>query len=72
MVPLSSQEPTEIKEYHVKVDKVYNYMQKVRWANVHRICPISILRIDFGSPIGNVKGRVLDDISHAIKESSIR
>lgn len=72
VVPLSSQEPKEIKEYHVKIDKVYNYRTKIRWANVHRIRAISVLRVDFNSPVGDVKGSVMNNISAAIKESGIR
>ena len=72
VLPLSSQEPDEKKDYHVKVDKVYKYEPMTRWANILRIRDISIQRIDFESTIGDVKGKILDDISEAIKISGIR
>lgn len=72
VVPLSSQEPDEIRDFHVRVDKVYKFVSKIRWINIYRIKPISILRVDFTSPIGDVKGVVLDKISEAIQNCGIR
>jgi uncharacterized protein YifN (PemK superfamily) len=72
VIPLSSQEPVEKKDYHVKVDKVYKLEPMIRWVNVLRIKDISIHRIDFNSIVGNVRSTILDDISEAIKISGVR
>lgn len=63
VAPLSSREPTEKKDYNVKVEKVYGLKNMVRWTNVLKICNISIQRVDTTASIGNVKGKVLDDIT---------
>ena len=71
VVPLSSQEPEEKKPYHVIIEKVYNFRNMVRWANVLRIQNVSLQRVDFNASIGNVKGEVLNSINDAIKISHI-
>lgn len=71
VVPLSSQEPEKKKSYHVKIEKVYNFKNMVRWANVLRIQNVSLQRVDFNASIGNVKGGILDSINDAINNSHI-
>lgn len=71
VIPLSSQEPSEKKDYHVKIDKVYNFKNMVRWTNVLKIQNVSIQRVDFTASIGNVKGDVLNEINEALKKSHI-
>lgn len=71
VVPLSSQEPDEKKTYHVKIEKVYNFKNIVRWVNVLKIQNVSLQRVDFNASIGNIKGNVLDGINDAIKISHI-
>lgn len=74
VIPLSSQEPVGKKDYHVEVkkDKLYNLPKIDRWANIHRIMPISIKRIDFTSPNGDVKKEILNEISKSIEKSGIK
>lgn len=72
VVPLSSQEPEEIKDYHVKINKVYGFKNMVRWTNVLKIINISIQRVDFTSSVGNVKGYVLNKINDAIEKNRIK
>jgi len=71
VIPLSSQEPSEKKEYHVKIEKVYGFKNMVRWTNVLKLQNVSIQRVDFNSSIGNIKGSVLNDINDALKKSHI-
>lgn len=71
VVPLSSQEPEEKKPYQVKIEKVYNFKNMARWANVLKIQNVSLQRVDFDASIGNVKGEVLNNINDAIKISHI-
>lgn len=71
VVPLSSQEPNEKKDYHVKVDKVYGFKNMVRWTNVLKLQNVSIQRVDTTASIGNVKGNVLNDINDALKKCHI-
>lgn len=71
VIPLSSKEPEEKKPYHVKIDKVYNFKNMVRWVNILKIQNVSLQRVDFDASIGNVKGKVLDSINDAIKISHI-
>lgn len=68
VIPLSSQEPLVKKPYHVKIEKVYNYEDKTRWASVTNLRPISVYRVDLSAQIGSVKGKVLDDIQKALKD----
>lgn len=72
VIPLSSQEPLEKKDYHVKVNNVYSLPKKIRWANIHRMTPISIFRIDFNSPHGTVNKPVMDAISEAINKCGVK
>lgn len=71
VVPLSSQEPNIKKNYHVKVDRVYGFTKMVRWTNVLKLQSVSVQRVDTSASIGNVKGKVLDDINAALKKSHI-
>ncbi|MBR5598229.1 MAG: type II toxin-antitoxin system PemK/MazF family toxin [Lachnospiraceae bacterium] len=71
VVPLSSQEPSVKKDYHVKVEKVYGFKNMVRWTNVLTLQNVSIQRIDTNASIGNVKGKVLNDINEALKKCHI-
>lgn len=71
VVPLSSQEPSEKKDYHVKIDKVYGFKDMIRWTNVLKLQNVSIQRVDTSASIGNVKGTVLNDINSALKTSHI-
>ncbi len=71
VVPLSSQEPNEKKDYHVKVEKVYGFRNMVRWTNVLKLQNVSIQRVDTTASMGNVKGDVLNDINNALKKCHI-
>ena len=71
VIPLSSQEPSEKKDYHVKIEKVYGFKNMIRWTNVLKLQNVSIQRVDFNSSIGNIKGSVLNDINDALKKSHI-
>lgn len=71
VVPLSSQEPDEIKKHHVKIDKVYGFKSMTRWVNVLKIQNVSLQRVDQNRSLGNVKGKVMDDINDAIKQTHI-
>lgn len=71
VVPLSSQEPNEKKDYHVKVEKVYGFRNMVRWTNVLKLQNVSIQRVDTNASIGNVKGHVLNDINNALEKCHI-
>ena len=71
VVPLSSQEPNEKKDYHVKVEKVYGFRNMVRWTNVLKLQNVSIQRVDTKASMGNVKGDVLNDINDALKKCHI-
>lgn len=71
VVPLSSQEPSLKKDYHVKVEKVYGFKNMVRWTNVLTLQNVSIQRVDTNASIGNVKGKVLNDINAALKKCHI-
>jgi mRNA-degrading endonuclease toxin of MazEF toxin-antitoxin module len=73
VAPLSSKAPKEIKDFHVKVNNVFDFSKKkVRWINIHRIIPVSKNRIDFNSEIGNVRGEVLKAISIAINLCGVK
>ena len=71
VVPLSSQEPNEKKDYNVKVEKVYGFRNMVRWTNVLKLQNVSIQRVDTKASMGNVKGDVLNDINNALKKCHI-
>jgi len=71
VVPLSSQEPDDKKDYHVKIEKVYGFRNMVRWTNVLKLQNVSIQRVDTSASIGNVKGYVLNDINNALKKCHI-
>ena len=71
VLPLSSQQPSQIKPYHVKIDKVYGFKNLTRWTNVLKLINVSLQRVDITASIGNVKGTVLDDINEAIKNTHV-
>jgi mRNA-degrading endonuclease toxin of MazEF toxin-antitoxin module len=71
VLPLSSQ-PPKYPDLNVKVDKVYGLPLMVRWGNVLRIVSVSILRVDFDSPIGSVKNHILNDVSEKIRLYGIK
>ena len=73
VIPLSSQRPSEIKPYHVRIDKVYGFKNLIRWANVLKMQNVSLQRVDISASasIGNVKGEVLNQINMAIKNTHI-
>lgn len=71
VIPLSSQSPT-FEKVNVLIPKVYNFPFKNRWANVTRITPISVMRVDFNSKIGSVNNSVLREISNKLKENGIK
>lgn len=71
VVPLSSQEPNEKKDYHIRVEKVYGFKNMVRWTNVLKLQNVSIQRVDTTASIGNVKGFVLNEINDALKKCHI-
>ena len=71
VIPLSSQAPSN-PDVNVEIENVHGLPQRTRWANILRIVPVSIIRIDLGSPIGDVKGRVLNEISEVIKLHGIK
>ena len=52
-LPLSSQTPNN-RDINVEIDSVYGLPLKKRWGNILRIIPISVIRIDFNSPVGSV------------------
>ena len=71
VLPLSSQQPSN-PDVNVEIERVHGLPQRTRWGNVLRIVPISILRVDFSSPVGDVKGSILNDISSKIKSHGIK
>lgn len=71
VLPLSSQTPKN-PDANVKIDNVYGLPLKTRWGNILRITPISIIRIDFLSPVGSVKNEILNDVSAKINLYGIK
>jgi len=71
VIPLSSQSPSK-PDINVEVKNVHGLPYRPRWVNILRIVPISILRVDFNSPIGDVKGDVLSEISAKIASHGIK
>jgi len=71
VLPLSSQPPNN-SDINVQIDNVYGLPLKLRWGNVLRITPISIIRIDFNSPIGSVKNDILKEVSNKVKIYGIK
>ena len=67
ITPLSSKKPQTVFDYHVEIPKVYGFKDMIRWTNVLKVQNISVLRIDYSSSIGNVKGPILDAINRALK-----
>ncbi len=71
VLPLSSQKPSEVKDFHVKIDKVYGFKNIIRWANVLKIVNVDIQRVDFTCSIGNVKGNILNKVNNALDRNKI-
>ena len=72
VVPLSSRPPNR-PEINIEVNNVNGLpSSRIRWASILRIVPISILRIDFNSPTGDVKGAILSEISNKIAAHGIK
>jgi len=71
VLPLSSQAPSN-PDVNVEVNNVRGLPPRTRWGNVLRIVPVSIMRIDYNSPIGDVKGKILSDISNKINLHGIK
>ena len=71
VVPVSSQEPDDVQDFHVKIDKVYGFKNMTRWTNVLKLQNVSIQRVDVTASIGNVKGKVLDEINKSLKKCHI-
>jgi len=70
-LPLSSQLPINLA-INVEIDTVYGLPLIKRWGNILRITPVSIMRIDFDSPVGSVKNAVLREISDKVKEYGVK
>ena len=71
VLPLSSQTPSN-PDTNIEIDTVYGLPLKKRWGNILRIIPISIIRIDFDSPVGSVQNNILQKISDIIKAHGIK
>jgi len=74
VIPVATKQPTQRQlssGTYIEVDRIFGFKNIPRWVNVLNIMPKSIQRVDFTSPIGNVKGYVMDEISNAIKKSGI-
>lgn len=69
VIPLSSKAPKTMN-YSVKVDKIYGFSLKPRWANVTRITQVSLSRVHFDK-IGDVKPSVITEIRNKLKECGI-
>ena len=52
----------------IQLDKIYNFKDITRWADITRMRKVSILRLNFSSNIGNVKGNDMEIISQRIRE----
>ena len=72
IVILLSSQPSNKPEINVEVKNVHGLPHRPRWANILRIVPISLLRVDFNSPIGDVKGDILSEISSKISLHGIK
>ncbi|MDR2572213.1 MAG: type II toxin-antitoxin system PemK/MazF family toxin [Oscillospiraceae bacterium] len=70
-LPLSSQPPRN-PDINVQIDNVYGLPLKPRWGNILRIVPVSVIRIDFNSPIGSVKNDVLKEVGNKVRNYGIK
>jgi len=71
VLPLSSQTPNN-PDINIEIDNVYGLPLKKRWGNILRIISVSVIRIDFNSPIGSIKNNILKEISEKIKTYGIK
>lgn len=60
------------KDYAIDIPFVFDLPRMPRWCNVLRLRAVSCQRIDFTSPIGRVKGEVLDKINEALDKCSLK
>lgn len=73
VVPISSQRPNNpSSQIHVEIPKIYGFTEKTRWINVFHKQNISVLRVDFNSPIGNIKKTILTNISQCIATNIVK
>lgn len=63
--PLTTQPPTKNKHLFVPIDYIKNFKKMDRWINVLNLKCVSIQRIDFNGGFGEVRGKLMDDISEA-------
>ena len=52
----------------IQLDKIFNFKDITRWVDITRIRKVSILRLNFSSNIGNVKGKDIELIAQRIRE----
>lgn len=74
VLPITSKMPTDkqlASKNYIELNKIYNFKEMRRWVNIFNIMPISIERIDFSKPKGNIKGADLDNISKAFLKSDL-
>lgn len=71
--PLTTQPPnSRNKDLFVKIPYVKNFYRMDRWINVLNLKCVSVQRIDFNSNVGEVTGKVLNDIGSKWQEKGIR
>ncbi|WP_282021160.1 type II toxin-antitoxin system PemK/MazF family toxin [Planomicrobium okeanokoites] len=71
--PLTTQPPTSRnKHLFVKINYIKNFKKMDRWVNILNLKCVSIQRIDFNSGVGEVNGKVMNDLSTAWKNQGIR
>ncbi|WP_266016227.1 type II toxin-antitoxin system PemK/MazF family toxin, partial [Klebsiella pneumoniae] len=62
--PLTTQPPnSRNKDLFVKVDYIKNFKKMDRWVNILNLKCVSVQRIDFTSDVGEVNGKVMNDLS---------
>ncbi len=74
VLPITSKQPTDkqlASKTYIELGRIYNFKTMRRWVNIFNINPISIERIDFTKPKGNIKGLDLDNISKAFLASDL-
>lgn len=60
------------KDYVIDIPFIFDLPRMPRWCNVLRLRSVSCQRIDFNSPIGRVKGEILDNINIALDKCSLK